>query len=368
MVEAQRTPARAAATVWLPPSRGPTRDPERELAALVRAPPTLRRALARVAGRMVAVRGWERLGFARLEDYAAERAGVSARELRDLAAVDRALAALPVLDAAFVRGEIGWTQLRLVCRAATRDDERDWLALARRTTARALAREVRRVDRCPTRVESAARVGVVLRCTPAVRAKWWRARQRANRVAGHTLSSEAFAEALAAEVCSAVPLQDEVDFSRRVPRDAELREVAGPSAAASPLAAESPSPFCIDLEHHLDTADAFELDARLCRALRLEARRLARVAMLLDEVITRRQHRAWGFRGLDRYAEERLGMAPSRARALLRVARAARTVRHCSRRSRPGGSPGCRRTPWSRCCSSPRRRRIEARGSRTRSA
>jgi HNH endonuclease len=326
MVEAQRTPARAAATVWLPPSRGPTRDPERELAALVRTPPTLRRALARVAGRMVAARGWERLGFARLEDYAAERAGVSARELRDLAAVDRALGGLPVLDAAFARGEIGWTQLRLVCRVATADDQRGWLALARRTTARALAHDVRKVDCCASQVERADRVGVVLRCTPAVRAKWWRARQRANRVAGHTLSGEAFAEALAAEVCSAVPLQDEVDFSRRVPRDAELREFTGPCADATPLAAESPSPFCVDLERDLDTADASELDARLCRALRLEARRLARVAMLLDEVVRQRRQRAWGFRGLDRYAEERLGMAPSRARALLRVARAAR---HC---------------------------------------
>ena len=33
---------------------------------------------------MVATRGWERLGLARLEDYAAERAGMSARELREM--------------------------------------------------------------------------------------------------------------------------------------------------------------------------------------------------------------------------------------------------------------------------------------------
>lgn len=80
----------------------------------------LRRALARLAGRMVASRGWERLGFARLADYATERAGMSPRELRDLAHVDRALEALPRLEEAFCAGEIGWTQLRLVCRRAAR--------------------------------------------------------------------------------------------------------------------------------------------------------------------------------------------------------------------------------------------------------
>ena len=37
-------------------------DLEARLVAQVRAPAALRRALARVAGRMVAARGWERLG------------------------------------------------------------------------------------------------------------------------------------------------------------------------------------------------------------------------------------------------------------------------------------------------------------------
>ena len=83
----------------------------------------LRRALARVAGRMVAMRGWERLGFGRPGDYAVERVGISGRELRDLAAVDRALGELPLLDAAFCAGEIGWTQLRLLCRVATPQDQ-----------------------------------------------------------------------------------------------------------------------------------------------------------------------------------------------------------------------------------------------------
>src|SRR5881409_3002266 len=123
------------------------RDLEARLVAAVRAPAALRRALARVAAAMVEVRGWERLGWARSGDYAVEQVGISGRELRDLAAVDQALGELPALDAAFCAGEIGWTQLRLLCRVATVEDQQEWLALAARTSADALAREVRAVDR-----------------------------------------------------------------------------------------------------------------------------------------------------------------------------------------------------------------------------
>ena len=66
------------------PASDPLLDAEAELVALARAPAALRRALARIAGRVMATRAWERLGFARASDYARERAGVSARELRDL--------------------------------------------------------------------------------------------------------------------------------------------------------------------------------------------------------------------------------------------------------------------------------------------
>src|SRR5881628_3461370 len=51
------------------------------------------------------------------------------------------------------------------------------------------------------------RVGVVLRRTPRARARWWSARQVANRVAGPALSHGMFAEVLAAEVLSGVPLE-----------------------------------------------------------------------------------------------------------------------------------------------------------------
>src|SRR4030095_9594767 len=55
-----------------------------------------------------------------------------------------------------------------------------------------------------------------------------------------------------------------------------------------------------------------------------ESRGLARVAALLTDVVVWGLHRDLGFRSVDGYAEDRLGMAPSRARALLRIERAAR--------------------------------------------
>ena len=305
-------------------------DVEARLVAQARAPAPLRRALARVAGCIADARGWERLGYARLADYAVERAGISPRELRDLAAVDRALRELPGLDAAFLAGTIGWTQLRLLCRVSRPEDERQWLAAASRLTARALAREVRAVDRrareplCASSERDEGRVGVVLRLTPRARARWWKARQVANRVAG--------SRALALRVCRSArgggalggSGRRRVRAGARCGGGARSRARAERSAVARGAASH---PSCADvdaLERDLDAADAFELDRRLRRAVQLEARGLARVAALLADVVAWGLHRERGFRGLDAYAEERLGMAPSRARALLRIARAGR--------------------------------------------
>src|SRR5947209_2674068 len=86
---------------------------------------------------------------------------------------------------------------------------------------RALAREAGAVDRRarePLGAESddEERVSVVLRLTPRARARWWSARQVANRVAGHALSHGMFAEVLAAEVLSGVPLEAEVEDANQV--------------------------------------------------------------------------------------------------------------------------------------------------------
>ena len=115
-------------------------------------------------------------------------------------------------------GEIGWTHLRLLCRVATVEDQQEWIALASRLSTRALAREVRAVDRVArnalsmdSQSDDEERVGVVLRLSSRARARWWSARQFASRIAGHALSHGAFAEVLAAEVLSGVPLETSVD-------------------------------------------------------------------------------------------------------------------------------------------------------------
>src|SRR2546427_557677 len=113
-----------------------------------------------------------------------------------------------VVRAVYVRGPLE-LEARLV--AQVRAPVALRRALAPRLTGRELAREVRAVDRRarePLGMNPASddekRVGVVLRLTPRARARWWSARQVANRVAGHVLSHGAFAEVLTAEVLSGV--------------------------------------------------------------------------------------------------------------------------------------------------------------------
>ena len=73
----------------------------------------------------------------------------------------------------------------------------------------------------------------------------------------------------------------------------------------------------------LEAADAFELDARLRRAVRLEGRHLASVGPWLLAVASDRLFRDLGYRSLDAYAREEHGMAAAKARALLRIERLA---------------------------------------------
>ena len=148
---------------------------------------------------------------------------------------------------------------------------------------------------------------------------------------GAALSHGAFAEVLAAEVLSGVPVDDAADVDPIQPGHANRAEPHD-TGATSPIAQPGRPPLAslpscpeIDaLEQDLGNADAFELDRRLRRGLEMEARGLARVASLLTDVVTWGMHRDLGFRSVDAYAEERLAMAPSRARALLRIERAAR--------------------------------------------
>ncbi|MDJ0867094.1 MAG: hypothetical protein QNK03_13375, partial [Myxococcota bacterium] len=89
---APRAPCGAPA----PATRGAP-ELDAELARLAAGGAPLRRALARLAGSLVARRDWQALGFVRADDYARERLGLSGRELHDLARTDAALAGPPLV-------------------------------------------------------------------------------------------------------------------------------------------------------------------------------------------------------------------------------------------------------------------------------
>jgi hypothetical protein len=307
------------------------------LVALVRSAAPLRRALARIAGAFVArkhespeatIPGWEPLGFVRPGDYARERPGLSGRELCELARVDAALARLPAIDAALGSGRLGWTKARLLCRVATPEDEARWLAAAGRLTAAALAREVRACDvgsleaggAEPGDGEPGERAVLRVPAPRHVLSRFGSVKSMLRRVTGEWLPTETCVELVAAEVLSAIRLDADPG-----PPLARRCRAAGPEpSAAEPAAPDpaAPSPFVAALAAGLDAATPRELDRRLCRAAKLERGLLARIGPLLLALAGARGHFALGFRSLDAYARERLGLSPRTARALLRIERA----------------------------------------------
>jgi hypothetical protein len=382
------------------------------LEALARSQAPLRRALARIAGRIVAARSWERLGFARAGDYARERAGLSGRQLLDLAHVDGRLAELPAVEAGFLAGRLSWSKARLLARVARGDDEERWVAFARRVPVRVLEREVRALDLGSLEAGALASdeegrplaptTGVIVRCTPDVQGKFHRARQVARRVAGERLPGWACMEAVAAEALSALggafggdpdpgaavdpparddgaAWQDRAPMARaaaaaeeaggvaevRVPesgpegtraagvctaecRRADASPADGYAAERRPahagaadvctaerrragvqpgppadVCAPEPTPTVRVLVAGLETADAFDLDARLRQAVALEQRLAAEMAPLLLRVADGRLHLRAGLASVGAFARERLGMSERKARALVRIARAA---------------------------------------------
>ena len=314
---------------------------DRRLSALCRERGPLRAVLARIAARLVAARAWDPLGFARLPDYAVERLGLSARWVRSLALVGEALRVYPGLERALATGTLGWTKVRLLARLPRGEDEASWIALARTLTAEQLSKRVRAVDLGS--LEAGAldeeAVGVVFeaRCSPEVRWKWHGAKSVASRVAGHAVPSSEAAELIAAEVLSGLPGDqvweedgcDETGVSwgppseqeADTPTDADAPEDQGPDRPADPawLGYGALEEFLVGL----DDADAFELDDRLRRAVCMEQRLEARLGPLLATVWRHWLHLALGYRTREAYVRERLGMDPTRARALVRLEHAA---------------------------------------------
>jgi hypothetical protein len=162
-----------------------------------------RTVLGRLAKRFLARSLYHELGFARLADYARERLAISARELESLAAASAALKRLPDVRDAFERGELSWSQLRLLIGVATPDTQATWLDLARGRTVRALAALVR--DRSATAEDYEPHARFRLRCSRRVLRLWRDTVELARRMAGSELTQGQAAEAIAAEGLAARP-------------------------------------------------------------------------------------------------------------------------------------------------------------------
>jgi hypothetical protein len=265
----------------------------RRLVALCRERGPLRGALSRIAARLVVDRAWERLGYARLGDYAAERLGLSARWVRCLALAGHAFGWFPGLEDALVSGALGWTKVRLLAALPFREGDQGWIERAAGVTADELSRMIRAVDRGRLEagvleVEQPRSRRFEVRCTPEVRWKWYAARGAAARVAGRLLHAGDAAELILAEILSAVPVDEEWQRDACDAGNASWegdavhsREDTAPRAFPARVPTRPDYGDLEPLVAGLDTADAFELDDRLRRGLSLEQRLDARLGPLL---------------------------------------------------------------------------------------
>jgi len=312
-------------------SMGPGLSKERteeRLACLAASAGSLRRVLASIAARLLGTRAYERLCYARLVDYATERPGVSARQLQELARVHRVLEDLPLLERALVANALPWSKVRLVARVATVESVADWIARARQASCRRLEQEVRENGAAPAGKpeESVLRRRIALRCTPAVCEKWMVAREIAERVAGQRLRQDEVLELVAAEGFSELSIDPTLagrpdDPPRGRWRDASaVRSEA--AVAGERMRARALPEAVATLARGLEDVDAYELDRRLRRAVRLEQTLDAEMAPLLRAVRSAEYEWRHDHRPLAAYAPDDLGMSARKARALLRLERA----------------------------------------------
>jgi hypothetical protein len=307
------------------------------------------------------------LGFARLGDYCRERLGISARELQSVARVVAGLAGLPRLGDAFDRGELSWTQVRLLVCVATNATEDLWLERARGRTVRALAALVRDarggatmpvgrrdggdgadaracargmsaaqgildvLDDVDDSIDGEAMVRFRLSCPRRVRSLWRQTLDLARRVAGDEAPLWRAAETIAAEGLSAP--RGEADgcgvppvLTTAAERSDHGRATASETRAGyldwSVVSAAIPEDIA-RLGRGCSALDAFALDARLRRILSAGRRIDWQVGRLLRLFADLRLERLMGFSSLARYVRERLGISPRKARSLMAVDRKA---------------------------------------------
>ncbi len=301
-------------------------------------------------------KSYECLGFARLGDYARERFGVSAREVRSLATVGRRTARLPLLRTAFAEGRIGWTKLRLLTPKAAPETEAELLRIAEQMTTReleayladlppSLAPTVSGIDCEPTSaadISDECEAVIRIRCPAAVRAQWRRVCELASRVAGSELAPWQAAEVVAAEAMSAaqpsyagrlrshaVVYDDETadpPGRRRTKPATEHCGILEQLRADLSLTMRLPEPRTAEVESVRALAaserlDVFALDAALRNCFQSLQSLDYQTGRLLGVFFDLRLYRELGYQTSAAYVGERLGVSASKARALVAIDR-----------------------------------------------
>jgi hypothetical protein len=298
---------------------------DEHLRRLARADAHGRMVLGRLATVFLRRRGQQALGFARLDDYARERLGLSGRELQSLASVAQRATALPHIAAAFERGEVSWAQLRLLVVVATAETQEHWLSLARGRTVRALEALIRETNGPLHSDDSDAGLRFRLPCPRRVKRLWHQAVEVARRAAGVSLSQAAAAEVIAAEGLSACtpPADRWVLQPTPIVDPASTDETTAVFASDldwTALADALPTELSALLSNH-DALDAFHLDARMRTVLNALHDVAWQTGRLLRLFLDRRLFLRMGFRSASRYLRERLGLSERKARALVAVER-----------------------------------------------
>ena len=99
-------------------------------------------------------RGWAGPGVRSLAHWLSWKCGIGELVAREKVRVARALRELPMIDASFERGQISYSKVRAMTRAATPENEAQLLNIARHGTAEHMERLVRVYRRCRKRAEA----------------------------------------------------------------------------------------------------------------------------------------------------------------------------------------------------------------------
>ena len=98
--------------------------------------------------------GWAGPGVRSLAHWLSWKCGIGELVAREKVRVARALRELPMIDASFERGQISYSKVRAMTRAATPENEAQLLNIARHGTAEHIERLVRVYRRCRKRAET----------------------------------------------------------------------------------------------------------------------------------------------------------------------------------------------------------------------